>query len=197
MRPSPLTPRRALWLACACLLLIPSLAAAAESLLAADFDGDGRRDQVMLDRRQPSVLQVWLSASGTTQEIYRGAPLQELVAADLDGDHRPELIARDSGWHLHVWTPQRKGFRSYRPFNVLPLSLRHSTRRSVDDDDEEPVDIIPSTALTHFALALCPLPRAPAHARASGRVSPAVRARRSVPSSDPFAPRPPPALHSL
>jgi hypothetical protein len=50
---------RALWMACACLCLLPRLAAAAEPSLVIDFDGDGRHDHVMLDGRQPSLLHVW------------------------------------------------------------------------------------------------------------------------------------------
>src|SRR5689334_13616251 len=115
MRHTAVAPGRVLWIACACLLLLPCVVAAAHPGLAIDFDGHGRHDRVLIDTQQPSVLRVWLSGSDTLQVLHSHSPLQNVAATDLDGDHRPELIARDSEAHIQVWTPLHKGFRKYRP----------------------------------------------------------------------------------
>src|SRR4029079_11223570 len=114
MRELPLSLRQTLWIACACVLLLPRFAAA-EPASAVDFDGDGRHDHVTLDLREPSVVHIWLSLSQTTQTIRAHAPLQQIVAVDLDGDHRPELIARDRDARIHVWTRKHERFRRLRP----------------------------------------------------------------------------------
>src|SRR4051794_39751554 len=56
--------RRAVWIACACVLLGAPFAAAADHSLAADYDGDGKSDRVAIDRTEPSLLHVWLSTTG-------------------------------------------------------------------------------------------------------------------------------------
>ena len=105
--------RRALWLACAATIGFAPCAVAAERLLSADFDGDGRHDRVAIDRRDPSLLRVWLSATGATELIRNARPLLRVAAIDLDGDRRPELIATDTSVAgLHVWKKHgRRGFR--------------------------------------------------------------------------------------
>jgi len=176
---------------CACVLLLPRLAAA-EPSAAIDLDGDGRRDRFMVDHREPSVLHVWLSESDTTQVIRTRVQLLHVVAVDLDGDHRPELIARDSHSQIHVWTRSRKRFHSYRPGGVVPGTIQRRTGRRIDDNDEERPGGITNTPFVPFALMLCASPRA------SGLEASTSGAPRTAPASGsstaavPFAPRPPP-----
>jgi hypothetical protein len=196
MRHLTLTLRQAFWMVCACVFLLPHVAAA-EPSLTIDLDGDGRRDQVMLDGREPSFLHVWLSASGKTQTIRSRVPLLQFVVADLDGDHRPELIARDSDSQLHVWTRKRKGFHSFRPRHPISPPLVRRDLRNIEDQDGEPLGEITSTPDAPFALALCASPRAPGLEASAARAPHPARAGRSLTAVDPFAPRPPPAHVAL
>src|SRR3954471_1154904 len=132
MRRHPPMLNRWFWMMCGCLLLLPHLAAASEPLLATDFDGDGQRDHVVVDRGDPLSVQVWLSATDTTQIIHTHVPLLQVIAADLDGDHRPELIARDSKSHLHVWTRAGDGFHRYRARKTSTRGLQQESHRTVD-----------------------------------------------------------------
>lgn len=194
MRYRTLTLGRVCWTMCACvllLLLLPRSAAAGPSL-AIDLDGDGRRDQVTLDHRDPSLLHVWLSASSTTQVIRSHVPLLQVAAADLDGDHRPELIARDSNSKLHVWMRRHTRFHWYRPRDGARPMFEQPSRRSLEDNDSEPPGVLTSTAFTPIALTLCASPRAPAPATSLRRAPHAARACRPAAVVDPFAPRPPP-----
>jgi hypothetical protein len=117
--------RRALWLACAATIGFVPCAGAAERLLTADFDGDGRHDRVAIDRQDSSLLRVWLSATGATELIRNARPLLQVAAIDLDGDHRPELIATDTSvTGLRVWTKHaRRGFRLYHARTPPPIEL--------------------------------------------------------------------------
>jgi len=195
MRQPTLTPSRAVWIVCVSLVLLPTLAAAADLGIAADFDSDGRRDHVMLDRREPSVLKVWLSASGTTHFIHTRVPLLRIIATDLDGDHRPELIARDSKSQIHVWTRKHQGFRSYGPRLVLPVVLKRPIRRSVDDHDTEPAGAIAGTTFEPVTPTLCASPPVPALGLSNACTPRSARALGSLTTFDPFVPRPPPAHH--
>jgi hypothetical protein len=189
MRHPTLALRQVLWMVCACVLLLPRFASAAPSA-PIDLDGDGRRDRFMVDRREPSVLQVWLSASDTTQVIRTRVPLLQVVATDLDGDHLPELIARDSESQIHVWTRKTNRFRSYRPHDVVPGTLRQQpSRRSIDDNDREAPGVITSAP---FAPALCASVRAPGLEASSTCAPRTARACRSSTAVAPFTPRPPP-----
>ena len=181
--------RRNLWLLCACLLLLPRLAAA-EPSLAVDFDGDGRRDRATVDHRQPFVVHVWLSATDTTHVLLARKPLQGIAASDLDGDHVPELIARDSDSRIHVWTHRRTGFHKVRPRRAPPNGLSRPARHVGDEDGQ------PATAFDGTPSSMSSLPRA------SLRL-PQVEDTRAIRiehahchctagNADPFAPRPPP-----
>jgi hypothetical protein len=191
----PSTISRKAWLLCACVLLLPRLAAAVEPTLTLDFDGDGQADQVTVDRHEPSVLHVWLSANDTTQVIRTRMPLIRVIATDLDGDHRPEIIARDSDSQIHVWTRKRKGFHSYRPRKVIPGTLKQPNRRRVEDNEGNPVGVITSAPYAPLALALCASPRAPATGTAPAVALDAPRRSRTSTSLWSFAPRPPPLSH--
>jgi len=191
MRRRIFTPGRALWMACLCVCLLPRATAAAQPSLAIDFDGDGRHDHIMLDGRQPSLLHVWLSASGTTQVLRTHSPLQNVVATDLDGDHRPELIARDSESRIHVWTPRGTRFHRYRRQHG-PDGLTSPTGHRIDDLDEEPASLVTGSTYAPSAL-LRITPRGPP-TRASRAVAPqGTLALHGSPAVQPFAPRPPPA----
>ena len=181
--------RSAFWVVCVCALLLPRLAVASQ-YLAIDFDGDGQRDQVRLDLRQPSVLQVWLSASDTTHVIRSRVPLLQMVTSDLDGDHRPELIARDSESRIRVWTHRHEGFRRYRARKVVPGTLKPKSR-GVDDPHGEPLGAITTSTLVPFELTLCASPRAPAFRVSRPSAPRSSRPRRSFTAAEPF-PRPPP-----
>ena len=182
--------RRAFWIVCTCVLLLPH-AAAADPSLSIDLDGDGQRDQVAVDLLEPSILRIWLSASGTTQLIRSHVPLTQIVVADLDGDHRPELIASDGDSRLHVWKRKRNGFRRAHRRHAASTALARETRGSVDDNESEPARVITGTLFAPFALTLSPSPRAPA-LETFVPAAVAARAFRSI-SLDLFAPRPPPA----
>jgi hypothetical protein len=192
MRPTALTLRQALWIVCACVLLLPRFAAA-EASLVIDFDDDGQRDRFILDHREPSVLHVWLSASNTTQVIRTRVPLLQVIATDLDGDQRPELIARDSESRIHVWTRKHKWFHSYRPHRVVPPVLEQWNHRRIEDQDRESPGVITSTPFAPFALTLCASPRAPGLEVSTAYAPHTAPACRSLTAADPFAPRPPPA----
>jgi len=190
MRHLKLTPGRAFWIVCAFFLLLPRAAAAAESSLEIDFDGDGRRDLVALSRQEPTVVHVWLSASNTRQTIHTGAPLLRIAAADLDGDRRPELIAADSALQIHVWAHAPRGLRSYRPRDGVPPALMRPDRRSVDNG-REPASAITGAPAVPVTATLSASPHPPA----PGSVACAPRQKgtgRSFRAFDPLVPRPPP-----
>lgn len=171
------------------LLFALAPAARAEVGVAADFDGDGRIDRAQLDRREPSLIRVWLSTTGRVTVVRAGAAVSAIVAMDLDGDRKAELVTRGPSTELQVWTKSQKGFRSYRP--------RRSTTAQTDphrrsaDDSPEPSDPDLSVHTFHAAI------QAPSAPRAPGRVFVrAARAELIAPGSGfrfaPSAPRPPP-----
>jgi hypothetical protein len=190
-----MTGRWGMRLLCACLLLLPRLAAA-ESSLAVDFDGDGRGDRATVDLRQPSVVHVWLSASDTTHVLSSRDPLQRIVASDLDGDQHPELIARDSQSRIHVWTHRRTGFHKVRPHRALPNGLTKPARRHVDDEDGQPVGAFGGTAFSMSSLPRASLPPPPPQDSRALTIEHAHRSSNQA-AVDPFAPRPPPAPRLL
>jgi hypothetical protein len=185
-----------LWAVCACLLLLPNLTAADPSF-AVDFDGDGQPDTVWLDQRRPSVIRVWLSASGATQVLRSRRPLQNVTATDLDGDRRPELIASDSQARLHVWTPRAKGFRRFHHARlVLPKGLNAPKGHRVDGRNREPEEVFTGGAfappeLTRTLPLVPPDHRAVASASHDSPVCPVSA------SFAPFSPRPPPTRSLL
>ncbi|MEQ1909679.1 MAG: hypothetical protein ABMA15_12700, partial [Vicinamibacterales bacterium] len=61
--------RAVLWLAFACLIFCGHVVAAAELSVSGDLDGDGKRDRVTVDRADPCVLKVWLSAADATWTV--------------------------------------------------------------------------------------------------------------------------------
>ena len=134
--------RRALWIACACVLLSAPLARAADRSLAADFDGDGKSDRVAIDRSEPSVLHVWLSRTGTTDRLHNPRALLWIAATDVDGDNRPELIATEaSAEGLRIWKRDgaRRGFRPYAPRRSPAHATPPTNGRTVGEfpDDAE------------------------------------------------------------
>jgi|SRR5436190_1163196 hypothetical protein len=188
------TLRRVSWILCACVLLLPRLAAA-EPFIAVDFDldGDGRSDQVVLDRDEPRLLHVWLSASGTSQVIRSRVEMLQVVAADLDGDASPELIARDRDSQLHVWQRKYKTFHSYARRSVASAPLEQRQCRSLENLEAAPPEEMSAGQDAPFALTLWASPRAPGLPSSTARVPATARAARSSTAVDPFAPRPPPA----
>jgi hypothetical protein len=181
---------RALWLAILCALLLPVPAAAQKTSI--DLDGDGRRDHWHRDHREPTVLHVWLSATGTTQTIRARTPLVRVVARDLDGDHQPELIASDTQSQIHVWTRSRSVFQSYHPRRVAPAGLRQRPRRNIDDSDRDAEAAVTVPTFEQLSLVLSALPRGPGPAVVPALVPDTPRPFRSLSALEPFAPRPPP-----
>ena len=189
------TLRRVSWILCACVFLLPGLASA-EPFVAVDFDldGDGRSDQVLLDRDEPRLLHVWLSASGTTQVIRSRVEMLQVVAADLDGDARPELIARDRDSQLHVWRRKHQAFHSYARRSEAASPLEQRQCRSLENKEAAPPEEVSAGQDAPFALTLWASPRAPGLDPSTARLPVTARATRSSTAVDPFAPRPPPAL---
>lgn len=192
MRHSLTRLRPVLWALCACLLLIPQAAAAGGSSLAVDFDGDGRGDSVRLDQSRPSVLRVWLSASGTTQVLVSRRPLHRVAATDLDGDHRPELIASDSQSRIHVWTPRAQGFHRYRPRSAVPPGLSGAGQVRGDEHDREPEEVLSGATFGPSVLRR-PLSLAPPDILSGACLPADEHTGQAYLAAQPFSPRPPPA----
>jgi len=134
--------RGLLWLTGVCAMLA-SPVAAATGTLTADFDGDGNSDWVTIDRAEPSVLHVWLSASGTTASVRSRRPVLQIAARDVDGDHLPELITTEAGswpqWKrahtLRVWKQDaRRGFRTFHSRHRTPGTLKAPSGTTLDED---------------------------------------------------------------
>jgi hypothetical protein len=185
---------RILWLTCVCLCLLPRAVAAAEPLLVADLDGDGLYDRVTISHREPTVLRLWLSASGKTHRIHLGTPVLHVVAMDLDGDHRPELIAHDAKSRLHVWTWKRKAFKPYRSRMHVRFTLapgRHAVNDAVHSD---PANACVDTSNTAVMLHVSPLMRVLDPVMVYRSVTYAVAPVRSLTFASPALPRPPPPM---
>jgi hypothetical protein len=200
MRLRMLTLVRALWMASACLAILPHAATAGGSSLAADFDGDGQRDHVTLNRREPSTVRIWLSATGTTQVIHTRAPVQQLIAADLDGDHNPEIVARDSKLRILVWTRKKAAFTAYarHKHRGTPGKLTPMSHRGFDDaNSSDSSDTDASLAPAPLALALCPFARAPNLVLSNSAFPSRAAVVRLLAAIDPFRPRPPPPPSTL
>lgn len=184
--------RRILLFVCAVALLLVPRIGSAEAVVQTDFDGDGQRDQVKLDRGQPKILQVWLSGTGTTDVIRTRRPVLRVIAADLDGDHRPELIARDTSASLHVWKRDaRKGFKSYRPRRSLPKARIVSKGKTIGGDPgpgDDPQQFQPGQDLLDSSA-----PRSASNGRLVHAINP-DRPLSVSPSFTPSAPRAPPAF---
>ena len=185
--------RNAIWLACICLLFCGRAIAATELPLGADLDGDGKRDRVTLDRHQPYVLRVWLSASQTTWTVRSQTPIVRVAISDLDGDNRPELITRGkNSTKLTVWTrKQHQGFRTYRPRRIVTASIARTVRHTVRDGIPETSSGALSSGSSALGLLLACRPRAPAPVFAVRLDAQTVCVSRSI-ILDTHAPRPPP-----
>jgi hypothetical protein len=185
--------RRALWLAFAATIALVPCAGAAERLLTADFDGDGRHDRVAIDHQDPSLLTVWLSATGATEQIRNARPLLRVAALDLDGDHRPELIATDtSAAGLHVWKKHgRRGFRLYHARAPAPIELSTPRGTAARQDSADSLEGLPDVPHPQESLSSRYIPSA----ATDGGLTLATRPDRAFVSGarlTPTAPRPPP-----
>lgn len=179
-------------MAATAVLLLTRFAAAADPALSADFDGDGRRDRVTLDRAQPSVLHVWLSSTNAVADIHSHSSIVRVVARDLDGDRRPELIAGVDGG-LQVWTRNHHGFRTFTPRRVVDADLRRPGRRAIDDGPSGSRSAIQWTGGSIVARILTVEVRGPDsdQRRAFSSLNAPFH---SAPALPRFAPRPPPSL---
>jgi len=173
------------------MLLSSTIARAAESVLIVDLDGDGLRDRVLVDSREPSLIRVWLSTTGGITTIRNHSPLIGVVASDLDGDHRAELIVRDSATDLHVWKRGKKGFRRVHPHRTDASSLSNKQRHVVDEGATDDAAGTTWDGASFLALALTSQPRAPSSPTLA-LASDWVWSRNSHLPLAPFAPRPPP-----
>ena len=127
------THRRAVWLVWFGLLFGPHTVFASGLTVIADFDGDGRHDRAELERRESSLLRVWLSTSHSTSVVRSSSPLLTIAASDLDGDGRHELIASGALGRLHVWTKRRHGFVPLRPKHEASRASSGQAPRTVTD----------------------------------------------------------------
>lgn len=195
MRGVGLTRRFSLLLTAWALVLLAHPGWAGTLRTVADVDGDGVRDRVTLDRRDPSVVRVRLSSTGTVSVLRSARPISSLVAHDLDGDHKAELIAADTRGAVHVWTHARQA-RVFQPSHAAwPMNgvLAETTRPSVDDvpTSDDPPSPHSGGPTLDFAPALARPGPSASHSRLWGSRLP----RPLTPGSrSPFAPRPPPSL---
>jgi hypothetical protein len=178
------------WLVWAYLLIGPSVAAAAPSVIA-DFDGDRQPDRAELSHREPSAVRIWLSTTRRTSVVRSSSPILSIAARDLDGDRRAELIATKASTGLQVWTARRHGFAAFNPKRVTLSTLSPPTCHSVDDCSAEAAEATDQRAPDP------PVPSLPSQACAVASTAARVSTRIVVipESSDVFAPlspRPPP-----
>ncbi|MDR1990532.1 MAG: hypothetical protein LBQ09_09925 [Acidobacteriaceae bacterium] len=199
--PQPrLTLARVLWLVCACLLLLPRVSVAAKPLLVVDLDGDGQRDRITRSHREPTVLRLWLSSSGTTQRLRASAPILHVVAVDFDGTHRPALIARDAKSRVHIWTWRpnwtwrHTSFNPYRPHVITLLTLSSARHHAVHNTSSDPENAVADLANTALMLPVCPLARVPVPVPVRGPAVSVAPPILSVFVVDPSLPRPPPPV---
>ncbi len=184
--------RRASWLALVGLLLVAPQARASTAAYL-HLDGDGTRDEVTVDRLDPTLVTVRLSASGIVTAIHSARPLQQVIAVDLDGDRRPELVGRDDAHGLYVWTPDaRDKYRSYRPWRAPRKAPVPSSSNSVDDDPLTGDDALPEASRVTAPLVTESHLRAPAAGIARCLPAPAAGPRHYLLTLA-SAPRPPPA----
>jgi hypothetical protein len=125
--------RRAVWLVWFGLLFGPHTVFASGLTVVADFDGDGRHDRAELERRESSLLRVWLSTSRSTSIVRSSSPLLTIAASDLDGDGRHELIASGALGRLQVWTKRRHGFVPLHPKRQTSRASSGQAPRTVTD----------------------------------------------------------------
>src|SRR5262249_57455159 len=59
-----------------CALLLVPRAEAGHRRLFADLDADGRRDHVTVDKHEPWIVRIWLSATRSTHIIRSAQPLR-------------------------------------------------------------------------------------------------------------------------
>src|SRR5262247_3487913 len=121
-----------------CVLLLVPRAEAGHRRLFADLDADGRRDHVTVDKHEPWIVRIWLSATRSTHIIRSSQPLRGITAVDLNGDRRPELIFTNRPHGLQVWTSAPGGFVAY-PHRPRPPTddVSGSTRHRVDDQSAD------------------------------------------------------------
>jgi hypothetical protein len=182
--------------ACVCAVLCAANAYAASPTVVADLDGDGHGDHVSFDANEPSVVRIWLSATGSVHIIRSAQPLRAITAVDLNGDHRSELIATTQSSGLHVWTKARRdGFRAYRRKHPPRRDFSQPERRHVDGNDGDTAIAIstakplpPSTATNAHRRGPPPLVRLPGSER--------TYAASSSVFLDHLSPRPPPPTPS-
>src|SRR5215470_17631147 len=128
---------RTLTLVCFCLLLLAPRAEAGHRRLFTDLDNDGRRDRVTVDKDEPWVVRIWLSATHSTHIIRSAQPLRGVTAVDLNGDRRPELIFSTRSHGLQVWTKAPGGFVAYLHRPRPPTrDIVGSSRHRVDGDSD-------------------------------------------------------------
>lgn len=190
----PASLRPVVWLACVCLLLGAHTATASELHVRGDLDGDGKHDRITLDRSQPTILKVWLSASHTTWTVRSRTPIVRVALSDLDGDNRPELITRGKEPGLTVWTRKKhQGFKRFRPRHNERPSIARTAPRALPHHGPESSSGAASSGSSALGLLIASRPRAPAPRSIPTVGSPFVGVCRSVVLAV-FAPRPPPAF---
>jgi len=132
---------------------------APKALRAADVDGDGREDLVLLYGGQqdtaPGRVAVLLSEGGGR---FRRAAIEEtglapaaLAAGDVDGDGRAELFcAAQNSHHVNVWTPRIEGGRlALQRLADLGAGLGPLDVHLADLDGDGRLDLITANNFSH------------------------------------------------
>jgi len=128
--------------------LLPAAGATGATLPPPEVGSDGGSTRVVVDRRDSSLLLVYVAGKATPTLIRSRQPVRAAIAVDLDGDRRPEIIAADGSRGLHIWTVSRRGLdRPYRP--PQPPRRLPVRPRSNAVDDSGPPEGAPPDGLRH------------------------------------------------
>jgi hypothetical protein len=127
-----------------------------EAMTAADVDGDGREDLVLLyggaEDTAPGRIAVLLGEPGGAFRraflVETGLAPAALAVGDLDGDGRAEILcAAQNSHHLNLWSPRPEG--TLERLADLGAGLGPLDVHLVDLDGDERLDILAANNFSH------------------------------------------------